>query len=79
MGDNLYSKQPFIGEPKDKNMSYICKFSSKIDNILVAKPKNHKLLMEWVSEHIKLTEKGVDISYSGVKKYVTKLKGPRDT
>ena len=29
--------------------------------------------------HQKLTEKGVDISYSGVKKYVRKLKGPRDT
>ena len=29
--------------------------------------------------HQKLIEKGVDISYSGVKKYVRKLKGPRDT
>ena len=40
MGDSLYSKQPFIQELKDKSMSYI----------LVAKPKDHKLMMEWVSE-----------------------------
>jgi len=40
VGDSLYSKQPFIQELKDKNMSYI----------LVAKPKDHKLMMEWVSE-----------------------------
>ena len=29
--------------------------------------------------HQKLTEKGVNISYSGVKKYLRKLKGPRET
>jgi hypothetical protein len=37
-GDGLYSKQPFINELKPANMSYI----------LVAKPKDHKVLYEWV-------------------------------
>jgi len=40
VADSLYSKQSFIKEVKDKRMSYI----------LVAKPKDHKLMMEWVSE-----------------------------
>ena len=40
VADSLYSKQPFIKELKDKRMSYI----------LVAKPNDHKLMMEWVSE-----------------------------
>jgi len=40
VADSLYSKQSFIKELKDERMSYI----------LVAKPKDHKLMMEWVSE-----------------------------
>ena len=39
-GDGLYSKQPFIDELKKANMSFI----------LVAKPKDHKVLFEWVHE-----------------------------
>lgn len=39
-GDDLYSKQPFIDELKKANMSFI----------LVAKPTDHKVLFEWVSE-----------------------------
>lgn len=39
-GDGLYSKQPFIDTLKAKGMSYI----------LVAKPKDHKILYEWVDE-----------------------------
>jgi hypothetical protein len=38
--DGLYSNQPFIDELKTANMSFI----------LVAKPTDHKLLFEWVSE-----------------------------
>lgn len=45
-GDGLFSKQPFIDELKKANMSYI----------LVAKPTDHKLLFEWVSEQIQLGE-----------------------
>lgn len=43
-GDGLYSKQPFIDEVKKDLMSFI----------LVAKPKDHKVLFEWVEELIKL-------------------------
>lgn len=39
-GDGLYSKQPFINELKIAGMSYI----------LVAKPKDHTTLYEWVDE-----------------------------
>jgi len=39
-GDSLYSKQPFVDELTAQNMSYI----------LVAKPKDHKVLFEWVNE-----------------------------
>ncbi len=44
VADSLYSKQPFIKELKDKRMSYI----------LVAKPNDRKLMMEWVSEQKKM-------------------------
>jgi len=39
-GDGLYSDQPFVDEIKKGNMSYI----------LVAKPKDHKVLFQWVDE-----------------------------
>ena len=39
-GDSLYSKQPFLNALKLADMSYI----------LVAKPKDHKILFEWVDE-----------------------------
>lgn len=39
-GDGLYSKQPFIDELKKERMSFI----------LVAKPKDHKILFEWVND-----------------------------
>ena len=39
-GDGLYSKQPFIDTVKQARMSYI----------LVAKPKDHKVLFEWVRD-----------------------------
>ena len=38
--DGLYSKQPFVDQLKDAGMSFI----------LVAKPTDHKVLFEWVSE-----------------------------
>jgi len=40
LGDSLYSKQPFVDKLKEKNMSFI----------LAAKPDDHKVLFEWVSE-----------------------------
>jgi len=43
-GDALYSKQPFIDELKKAGMSYI----------LVAKPKDHKILFEWGNDIINL-------------------------
>ena len=46
MGDSLYSKQPFIKELKDEKMSFI----------LVAKPKDHKIMMEWVGEQKQMGE-----------------------
>jgi hypothetical protein len=46
--DGLYSKQPFIDELKEVDMSFI----------LVAKPKDHKLLFEWVDELSRLGEGG---------------------
>ncbi len=45
-GDSLYSKQPFIEELQVGRMSYI----------LVAKPGDHKILMEWVGEQRQLNE-----------------------
>ena len=39
-GDSLYSKQLFIDELKENNMSYV----------LVAKPDDHKIMYEWVDE-----------------------------
>ena len=38
--DDLYSKQPFIDEVKKQKMSYI----------FIAKPKDHKILFQWVDE-----------------------------
>ena len=46
--DGLYSNQPFIDELKTADMSFI----------LVAKPADHKLLFEWVSELIQLDDGG---------------------
>lgn len=46
VGDDLYSKQPFIEEVKAGGMNYI----------LVAKPEDHKILMEWVNEQRQLKE-----------------------
>lgn len=40
LGDDLYSKQPMIDELTKAKMSYI----------LVAKPSDHKVLFEWVSQ-----------------------------
>jgi hypothetical protein len=39
-GDGLYSNQPFIDALKANHMSYV----------LVAKPKDHKILFQWVEE-----------------------------
>ena len=46
VGDSLYSKQPFIKELKDLKMSFI----------LVAKPKDHKIMIEWVGEQRQMGE-----------------------
>ncbi len=46
VADSLHSKQPFIEELGRERMSYI----------LVAKPEDHKILMEWVGEQRKLGE-----------------------
>ena len=46
--DGLYSNQPFIDELKPADMSFI----------LVAKPADHKLLFEWVTELIQLADGG---------------------
>jgi hypothetical protein len=46
--DALYSNQPFIDELKTADMSFI----------LVAKPTDHKLLFEWVTELIQLGDGG---------------------
>ena len=46
--DGLYSNQPFIDELKTADMSFI----------LVAKPADHKLLFEWVTELIQLGDGG---------------------
>ena len=46
--DSLYSKQPFIDELKEANMSFI----------LTAKPADHKVLFEWVNELRQLGEGG---------------------
>jgi len=45
-GDGLYSKQPFIEELKGSHMSFI----------LVAKPDDHKIMMEWVQEQKQMGE-----------------------
>lgn len=60
-GDGLYSKQPFIEELKKESMSYI----------LVAKPKDHKILFEWVHELTGLGDGNkLEIKDSKGKKYV---------
>ncbi len=46
VADSLHSKQPLIEEAKGAGMSYI----------LVAKPEDHKILMEWVNEQRQLKE-----------------------
>lgn len=46
VADSLHSKQPLIEEAKAASMSYI----------LVAKPDDHKILMEWVNEQRQLKE-----------------------
>jgi len=46
VADSLHSKQPLIEEAKAAGMSYI----------LVAKPDDHKILMEWVNEQRQLKE-----------------------
>jgi hypothetical protein len=46
VGDGLYSKQPFIEDLKTHGMSFI----------LVAKPDDHRIMMEWVSEQRQLGE-----------------------
>jgi len=43
-GDGLFSKQPFIDELKKNRMSFI----------LVAKPDDHKILLEWFSDFKKM-------------------------
>lgn len=45
-GDSLYSKQPFVDELKKHNMSFI----------LMAKPDDHKVMFEWVSEFKQMKE-----------------------
>lgn len=46
VGDGLYSKQPFINKIKENNMRYI----------LVAKPDDHKTLMEFIDGTRKIKE-----------------------
>lgn len=46
VADSLHSKQPLIEEAKAAGMRYI----------LVAKPDDHKILMEWVNEQRQLSE-----------------------
>ncbi len=46
VADSLHSKQPFIEGLQGERISYI----------LVAKPEDHKILMEWVGEQRKLGE-----------------------
>ncbi len=46
VADSLHSKQPLIEEAKAAGMRYI----------LVAKPDDHKILMEWVNEQRQLKE-----------------------
>jgi hypothetical protein len=46
VGDGLYSKQPFIEDTAALGMSFI----------LVAKPDDHKIMMEWISEQRQLKE-----------------------
>jgi hypothetical protein len=46
VADSLYSKQPMIETIVSQGMHYV----------LVAKPDDHKMLMEWVTEMRKLTE-----------------------
>ena len=54
--DGLYSKQPFINEAKKQKMSFI----------LVAKPKDHKVLFEWVHELTQLGD-GDSFQYTDAK------------
>lgn len=46
IGDGLFSKQPFIEDLKKKGMSYL----------LVAKPDDHQIMMEWVEEQKNMGE-----------------------
>lgn len=46
VGDSLYSKQPTVETIRDLHMDYV----------LVAKPDDHKILMEWVNEQKVLKE-----------------------
>lgn len=48
-GDGLYSKQPFVELLKKNGMSFI----------LMAKPKDHKVLFEWISEFKRMNEMGL--------------------
>jgi len=54
--DGLYSKQPFVDQLKDAGMSFI----------LVAKPKDHKILFEWANELIQLGAGG-NFAYTDAK------------
>lgn len=52
VADSLYSKQPFIEGLSMERMNYI----------LVAKPEDHKILMEWVNEQRQLKEvSGIEV------------------
>ena len=46
LGDGLYSKQPFIEDCKKRSLHFI----------LVAKPKDHTVLMEWIEEQKQMGE-----------------------
>ena len=46
LADGLYSKQPFIEQCKERSLNFI----------LVAKPDDHKYLMEWIGEQRQLKE-----------------------
>ena len=46
VADGLYSKQPFLNELKEVGMSFV----------LVAKPDDHKTMMEWINEQKQMGE-----------------------
>jgi hypothetical protein len=56
VGDDLYSKQPFIDELKKAKMSFI----------LVAKPSDHKILNEWFTELKQMGETS-SLKYTDIK------------